>query len=120
MLPLRFTEIELVRDAFINGLKSHEIRQRLLENNELTLDQAFDIANSFDKALEHSAAYLSLTTKVCLLLPRLLPEIIYTLTVRIVVLVRHARFLSHVSALFVLKLIMNVTAAPLETLFVIL
>ena len=36
-----------------------EIRQRLLENNELTLDQAFDIANSFDMALEHSAAYLS-------------------------------------------------------------
>ena len=50
---------ELVRDAFINGLKSNEIRQRLLENNELTLDQAFDIANSFDMALEHSAAYLS-------------------------------------------------------------
>jgi len=38
---------------------SHEIRQRLLENNELTLDQAFDIANSFDMALEHSAAYFS-------------------------------------------------------------
>jgi len=50
---------ELVRDAFLNGLKSHENRQRLVENNELTLDQAFDIANSFDMALEHSAAYLS-------------------------------------------------------------
>ena len=48
-----------MRGAFINGLKSHEIRQRLLENNELTLDQAFDIANSFGLALEHSAAYLS-------------------------------------------------------------
>ena len=48
-----------VYNTFINGLKSHEIRQRLLENNELTLDQAFDIANSFDMALEHSAAYLS-------------------------------------------------------------
>ena len=44
---------ELVRDAIINGLKSHEIRQRLLENNEVTLDQVFDKANSFDTALEH-------------------------------------------------------------------
>jgi len=57
--------------------------------------------------------------KVCLLLPQLLQEIIYTTMERNVVLVRHARFLSHVSALFVLKLIMNVTAALLETLFVI-
>ena len=40
---------ELVRDAFINGLTSHEIRQCLLENNELTLDQAFDIANSLSR-----------------------------------------------------------------------
>jgi len=36
-----------------------------------------------------------------------------------VFLVHHARFLSHVSALFVLKLIMNVTTALLEMLFVI-
>ena len=35
---------ELVRDALINGLKSHEIRQRRLENNGVTLDQVFDIA----------------------------------------------------------------------------
>jgi len=34
-------------------LKSHEIRQRLLENNEVTLDQVFDKANLFDTALEH-------------------------------------------------------------------
>jgi len=58
-------------------------------------------------------------TKVCLLLPQLLLEMIYTIMERNVVLVRHARFLSHVSALFVLKLIMNVTAALLEMLFVI-
>jgi len=37
---------ELVRDAFINGLKSHEIRQRRLENNGVTLDQVFDRAYS--------------------------------------------------------------------------
>jgi len=49
---------ELVHDAFINRLISHGILQRLLENNALTLDQAFDIANSFSMALDHSAAYL--------------------------------------------------------------
>jgi len=37
---------ELVRDAFINGLKSHEIRQRRLENNGVTLDQVSDRAYS--------------------------------------------------------------------------
>jgi len=37
---------ELVRDTFIGGLSSHDIRHRLLENNELSLDRAFDIANS--------------------------------------------------------------------------
>ena len=57
--------------------------------------------------------------KVCLLLLQLLLEMIYTIMERNVFLVRHARFLSHVSALFVLKLIMNVTAALLEMLFVI-
>ena len=31
---------ELVRDAFINGLKDSNIRQRLLENNTLSLDNA--------------------------------------------------------------------------------
>ena len=50
---------ELVRDAFINGLSSHTIRQRLLENHRLTLDQAFDIASSMNMAVEHSAGYLS-------------------------------------------------------------
>ena len=49
---------ELVRDAFINGLNSHTIRQRLLENSELTADQAFDIANSLSAAQQHSEAYL--------------------------------------------------------------
>ena len=44
---------------------------------------------------------------------------IYTIMERNVFLVRHARFLSHVSALFVLKLIMNVTAALLEMLLII-
>jgi len=50
---------ELARDAFINGLSSRTIRQRLLENYRLTLDQAFDIASSMSMAMEHSAGYLS-------------------------------------------------------------
>ena len=49
---------ELVRDAFINGMSSYHARQRLLENNELTLEAAFNIANSLRMAQEHSAAYL--------------------------------------------------------------
>ena len=48
---------ELVRDAFINGLASQQIRQRLLENNQLTLDRAFEIAKSLQMAQEYSATY---------------------------------------------------------------
>ena len=50
---------ELVRDAFINGIQSHSIRQRLLENNELSVDQAFEKACSLRTAQEHSEAYLN-------------------------------------------------------------
>ena len=49
---------ELVRDAFINGISSHVIRQRLLENNELTVERAFQIACSLKTAQQHSEAYL--------------------------------------------------------------
>ena len=48
---------EAVRDAFINGLLSSAIRQRLLENRELNLDTAFTQANSLDLAQQHSQAY---------------------------------------------------------------
>ena len=50
---------ELVRDAFINGLSSHHIRQRLLENAELSIDQAYRSAMSLQLAQEHSSAYFS-------------------------------------------------------------
>jgi len=40
---------ELTRDAFINGLSSASIRQRLLEKAEITL-QAFELAESLDRA----------------------------------------------------------------------
>ena len=49
---------ELVRDAFINGISSHVIRQRLLENSELTVERAFQIACSLETAQQHSEAYL--------------------------------------------------------------
>ena len=39
-------------------MRSHHIRQRLLEKETLDLDTAFDIAYSLHKAQEHSAAYL--------------------------------------------------------------
>ena len=48
---------QMVRDAFINGLASSAIRQRLLENRNLTLDQAYDQANALDCALRQSLAY---------------------------------------------------------------
>ena len=49
---------ELVRDAFINGISSHVIRQRLLENSELTVERASQIACSLEIAQQHSEAYL--------------------------------------------------------------
>ena len=48
---------ELVRDSFINGLSSPLIRQRLLENKTLTLDQAYSQATSLDVVQKNSAAY---------------------------------------------------------------
>ena len=41
---------ELTRDAFINGLSSASMRQRLLEKAEVTLVQAFELAESLDRA----------------------------------------------------------------------
>ena len=51
--------LDRVRDAFINGLASHHIRQRLLESIELTVDQAFSKARSLFQAQEYSATYTS-------------------------------------------------------------
>ena len=49
----------LIRDAFINGLSSANIRQRLLENTTLTLDKAFTQACTLDQAQKNSNAYNS-------------------------------------------------------------
>jgi len=48
---------EMIRDAFINGLLSHAIRQRLLENRELELATAFEQARTLDLAQKNSEAY---------------------------------------------------------------
>ena len=45
---------ELTRDAFIIGLSSTSIRQRLLEKAEITLVQAFELAESLDRTHRQS------------------------------------------------------------------
>ena len=48
---------ESIRDAFISGLSSQIIRTRLLENNTLTLDNAFQQARALELAQRHSDTY---------------------------------------------------------------
>ena len=49
---------QYIRDAFINGISSSNIRQRLLENiGELSLDQAFAQARALEQAQSQSASY---------------------------------------------------------------
>ena len=50
---------EAVRDAFISGITSPTIRQRLLENNTLELQTAFDQALALELAQKNNEAYLS-------------------------------------------------------------
>jgi len=46
----------LLRDSFINGLTSSDIRQRLLEKSDpMTLDGAYDLAKSLDRAQDAQA-----------------------------------------------------------------
>jgi len=46
-----------IRDAFINGIQSTYIRQRLLENVYLDLSAAYDQARALALAQQHSASY---------------------------------------------------------------
>lgn len=48
---------EAVRDAFINGMQSHYIRQRLLENKTLLLEDAFNRARALDTAQKQADSY---------------------------------------------------------------
>ena len=50
---------EAIRDAFISGLISPQIRQRLLENSSLDLDTAFENARTLDMAERQSLSYRS-------------------------------------------------------------
>ncbi|XP_046844913.1 uncharacterized protein LOC124438758 [Xenia sp. Carnegie-2017] len=50
---------EAIRDAFISGLLSGSIRQRLLENKQLDLQTAFDQARAWDLAQKSSETYNS-------------------------------------------------------------
>lgn len=50
---------EYVRDAFIRGLKSARIRERLLENTTISLNNAFDQARALELAEQNSASYLT-------------------------------------------------------------
>ena len=46
-----------IRDAFIRGLSSNEIRCRLLENNTLTMNRAYELARSLELATKNTALY---------------------------------------------------------------
>ena len=48
---------QYVRDSFITGIRSDQIRQRLLENVELDLDAMFTQARSLEAAQRSSASY---------------------------------------------------------------
>jgi len=48
---------EAIRDAFIGGLTSNEIRQRLLEDDTLTLETAFTKARSLEIAQKNPEVY---------------------------------------------------------------
>ena len=49
---------EQIRDAFITGISSNYIRQRLLENATLDLQSAFNQARALDVAQKNSEAYM--------------------------------------------------------------
>ena len=57
--PVTATEYceEYIRDAFISGIHSNQIRQRLLENKTLDLKTMFDQARALDSAMRSSERY---------------------------------------------------------------
>ena len=46
-----------IRDAFVAGLRSSHIRQRLLEDNQLQLNNVFDKARSLREARKNAECY---------------------------------------------------------------
>ena len=55
---------DIIRDAFINGLYSTHIRQRLLEEKQLDFQTAFNLARSLDMAQKQSQSY-NMPTNPC-------------------------------------------------------
>ena len=55
---------EAIRDTFITGLRSPAIRQRLLENDTLSLDDAIRLARALDTAQRNSEVYVSSNASV--------------------------------------------------------
>ena len=43
----------MIRDAFIKGLESSNMRQQMLKQKDITLQRAFDLARSLNQAQEH-------------------------------------------------------------------
>ena len=50
-------EEEYIRDAFIAGLSSQDIRQKLLEENLLTLNEAYKKARALESAHQHNQSF---------------------------------------------------------------
>ena len=65
---------ELVRDSFINGLSLPFIRQRLLENTTLSLEQAYTQAISLDLAQKNADAYVQPIAHVATVTPLTAPD----------------------------------------------
>jgi len=51
-----------MRDAFITGIQSHVIRQRLLEESALNFEDAFRKARAMELAFKNSEAYQGTTS----------------------------------------------------------
>ncbi|MCP4800870.1 MAG: DDE-type integrase/transposase/recombinase, partial [bacterium] len=60
---------ESIRDAFIAGLQSNMIRQRLLENKTLDLKTMFDQARSLESAMKSSESYSTPNTLINAAIP---------------------------------------------------
>lgn len=55
---------EYIRDAFINGLSSSNIRQRLLEQPNLTLEQSVNMATTLESAQKNAEEFLVTTPTI--------------------------------------------------------
>ncbi|GAA47902.1 Ras-associating and dilute domain-containing protein [Clonorchis sinensis] len=60
---------ECVRDAMVNGVASTSIREKLLAQSELTLDQAYQLATSLELAHKQSLSYVSNEPISCTTIP---------------------------------------------------